>query len=411
MTFRFSSLRTALLLPFVGLVIAVASAIGGLSYVTGVRAVEDFSNAILRDVTHRVGEATAKHLSTPKTALQTVAPDEGTLFPGASGIVSEIAAHTFPAIEQRLWLATGVFSDVSGYIYFGATDGRFIGVSRGAAGTEVRVKDAPDKLRTAFRSSGPGLRGDAIRQDNFDPRMRPWYKAATAANSLTWSPIYVSTTSKALTLTLAKPVLDSSKRIIGVIATDLPLTSLNEFVRTLETSQNGVVFIVDSQGELVASSVSESLVLGDAKRLKANASTNALIRDAYAAFTNSRKNGNASASGIVRSQFESQLGTADLAATPQNEGAGLDWTMLVAMPRADHMDGLRKTVVQNIAIGLLAVAAAILLGLWFTQRIARDVTRLSEATRLLASGRAPGLARSQSQGRDRHDCAIDGADE
>jgi diguanylate cyclase len=392
MTFRFSSLRAALLLPFVGLVVAVASAISGLSYLTGVRAVEDFSEQMLRDVTHRVNEAARQHLATPKLALSTVSPEVSNMLPGATRSINDVAPNTFPAIEQRLWLATGLFSNVSGYIYYGAADGRFIGVNRSAAGTEVREKTAPDKPRIAYRSSGPGIRGDELRRDDFDPKSRPWYKSAIAANGLAWSPIYIAATSKALTITLAKPVYDGSNQLQGVIATDLPLKNLDDFVGTLRASETGVAFIVDSRGELVATSSSETLVKeenGKPVRLKAQASENPLIRASHAAFVAAANSGKSNASGAIRTHFNSDDGIVDLAVAPQTDSAGLDWTMLVAIPRADHMGNLKKTVVQNIVIGLVAVAVAIMLGLWFSQRIARDVTRLSEATRLLASGQAP----------------------
>jgi hypothetical protein len=142
MTFKFSSLRAALLLPFVGLVIAVATAISGLSYLTGVRAVEAFSEQMLRDVTHRITQTTAQHLNTPKIALNAVAPDASTVLPGATGSLGELAPQNFEAFEPRLWLATSLFSDVSGYIYYGANDGRFVGVNRSAAGTELRTEAA-----------------------------------------------------------------------------------------------------------------------------------------------------------------------------------------------------------------------------------------------------------------------------
>jgi diguanylate cyclase len=394
MTFKFSSLRTALLLPFVGLVIAVATAIGGLSYITGVRAVEDFSEQMLRDVTHRITQTTMQHLNTPKIALNAVAPDASSVLPGATGSIGELAPPTFDAFERRLWLATALFPDVSGYIYYGTDDGRFVGVNRSAAGTELRIKDSVDKQRVAYRSSGPNMRGDELRRDTFDPRSRPWYQAAVKANGLAWSPIYVAATSQALTLTLAKPVFDGNNKLQGVVATDIPLGSLERFVQSLRASETGVAFIVDSDGALVATSTGDRLIKqenGKPIRINATQSDNALIRQSYAAFARKQTSASAGSNAdiSIRTSFESENGSVDLAATPQTDSAGLNWTMLVAIPRTDHMGNLRKTVFQNIAIGLLAVAMAIAIGLWFSQRIAADVTRLSDATRLLASGLSP----------------------
>jgi diguanylate cyclase len=394
MNFKFSSLRTALLLPFAGLVIVVASAIGGLSYLTGVKAVEDFSAQTLDLTTERITQAITLHLNTPKIALNAVAPSAAEVLPGATSSVLELTPQNFEAFEPRLWLATALFPDVSGYVYFGAADGRFVGVNRSPGGTELRVKDTVGAQRVAYRSSGPHLRGDELRRDTYDPRLRPWYPAAVAANGLAWSPIYVAATSQALTLTLAKPVHGPNNALQGVLATDIPLTNLNNFLRSLKTSATGVAFIVDSGGALVATSVDDALVKqvnGKPVRAHASESVNPLVRQAYAAFTQPPSGAarEITSSSSIRTLFESDNGRVDLAATPQVDGAGLKWTMFVAVPRADHTGNLRATVTQNIAIGLLAVVTAVALGLWFTQRIARDVTRLSEATRLLASGQSP----------------------
>lgn len=47
-----------------------------------------------------------------------------------------------------------------------------------------------------------------------------------------------------------------------------------------------------------------------------------------------------------------------MSATAQRDAAGLDWTMVVAIPRSDHMGNLRRTILENVAIALLAVALA-----------------------------------------------------
>ncbi len=399
MPFRVSSLRTALLVPFVGLVILVAAAIGGLSYLTGVRAVEDFSNQILRDVSNRVTQATTQHFAVSKVALNAVAPDAASFVPGASASVNALTPQSLDEIEQRLWLATGLFPDVSGYVYFGGEDGRFVGVNRSAAGTELRVKDKPDVERVAYRSSGPGLRGDRLRSDVYDPRTRPWYKAAIGRGGLAWSPVYIAATSRALTITLAKPMYDGSGKLRGVVATDIPLKSLDDFVASLKVSQNGVAFVVERDGSLIATSNAQPLVAEvsgasvSARRLRATEASDPLIRAAFGSLGAISKP-NANDGALKTSRFQSeQFDIVDFAANAQTDDAGLDWTMIVAVPRADHMTVLRRTAWQNFAIAALAVALAIGLGMWLTQRVSSAVKRLSDATRLLASGHMPnGLA-------------------
>jgi diguanylate cyclase (GGDEF)-like protein len=395
MGFRLTSLRTALLLPSVGLIVFVAITIGLLSYLTGKRAAESFSERLLADTTDRVVDAVASHMALPSLALNVVAPDADSFLPGATGSIDQLAAHSLDGIEKRLWLASGLMPEVSGYVYFGSGDGRFIGVHRGASGAEVRVKTTADGERIAYRSSGPGLRGDELRRDQFVPQDRPWYKAAIARNALLWSPVYVSATSKALTLTLAKPMHDGEGRSHGVVATDLPLQQLAQFVSQLQVSETGVAFIVDERGELVAASKNAALVdrVGGAiTRRKAGDSEVAIIRDAYAAYladSNMPTNALAESVRTRRTSFQSDSGTVDLATTQRSDHPGLNWTIFVAVPRHDHLGQLTHAAYRNALIGVFAVLIALALGLWFARKIATDVGRLSDTTRLLAAGETP----------------------
>jgi diguanylate cyclase len=387
-----SSLRRALLLPFVGLVVALALTLGALSYFTAMRGVDDFSEQLLSDISNRVLQATTQHLATPKIAISTVAPDAETFVPGATESIKQITPQSLAQIEDRLWLATGLFPEVSGYVYFGDDEGRFIGVYRSRAGTELRLKDPPYQQRNAYRSSGPGLRGDILRSDGFDPRTRVWYQTALSNKALTWSPIYIDATSRELTLTLARPMQLQDGMTRGVVATDLPLKNLDQFFDSLAVSATGVAFAVDVAGDLIAASSKDPLIAeldGKPVRLNAANSRNPLIRAAYAAMSDVTHHYPTSTNGVLRTSFKSDTGTVDMSATTISDAAGLNWKMVVAIPRADHMGSLRSTALKSIIAAVLAVLAAVALGLWLTQRISGAVTRLSDAMRLLASGHSP----------------------
>jgi diguanylate cyclase (GGDEF)-like protein len=390
MTFRFTSLRTALLLPSVGLVLIVAAAIGALSYVTGQRATAAFVDQLLHDTTERLNENVLSYIATPSMLLNVVAPDADRFVPGATASIDDLTDFSFAGIERRLWLASGLAVEATGYVYYATVDGRFIGVNRGAAGAEVRVRSSADGQRLVYRSSGPGLRGDLLRRDNFDPKQRPWYRAALARQSTVWSPVYVDATTQSLTVTLAKPVRDSKGVMHGVVATDLPLSQLANYVGKLRVSENGVVFIVDSNGTLVAGSQNAALVskTGPANtRVSASESDVRLIREAHRTFVT--KNEYSDTQKTQRISFDSDGETIDASVTRIGDAHGLNWQMVIAVPRNDHLGALKRTALNNAGIATLAVLLAIVMGLWFSHRIGSDVHRLSEATRLLAQGEAP----------------------
>ncbi len=219
--------------------------------------------------------------------------------------------------------------------------------------------------RTVYATRGPGERGKVVRSDAYDPRTRPWFIDASKRAELTWSPVYVDFTSQALTVTLAKPVFNKAYEQRGVVATDIPLTALTEFVQPLEVSETGVAFVMEKNGNLVATSskeppISNAANAQPATRLRADKSANPLIRKAYEQLQGS---GNARASAvrgvdIARYSFNDDNDRVHMSATAQRDAAGLDWTMVVAIPRSDHMGNLRRTILENVAIALLAVALA-----------------------------------------------------
>lgn len=390
----FSSLRTALLVPFVAVVVLVAAAISLLSYQTGLKAVDELSEQLLLDVSNRVTQATTRYLGTSSLVLSAIAPDAGTNSGNTLSLI-DLVPDTLADFERRLWIASGLYSGGNTYIYYGSNAGEFVGVNRGAGlEAEVRVRELGAENRTIYATRGPWERGRLVRSDSYDPRTRPWFIEATKRATLTWSSVYVDYTTKALTVTLAKPVFNAQHQQRGVVATDIPLTALSEFVRGLKVSETGVAFIMEKNGNLVATSSKEPLFVDSAQqptRLSASQSANPLIRQAYAQLQGATEAQTTAVRGvdIARYSFDAGNGRVHMSATAQRDAAGLDWTMVVAIPRSDHMGSLRRTIFQNVAIGLFAVALALAAGLWSMNRLTADVRRLSEATRLLARGQSP----------------------
>ncbi len=249
MSRMFSSLRAALLIPFVGVVILVAVSISLLSYQTGLKAVDELSEQLLLDISNRVTQATSRHLASSSVVLNAVAPDVAAA--GNAPRHSDLVPDLLPQFEQRMWIAANLYPGNEGYIYYGSHKGEFVGLNRKADGDyELRWRELGTAQRTIYTTHGPGLRDAVLRTDNYDPRARPWFAEATQRGSLTWSSVYVDFTTRALTVTLAKPVFNQQRAQRGVVATDIPLTALTEFVRGLQVSRTGVAFIVERDGTL-----------------------------------------------------------------------------------------------------------------------------------------------------------------
>ncbi|MFD1746667.1 methyl-accepting chemotaxis protein [Rhizobium helianthi] len=84
----------------------------------------------------------------------------------------------------------------------------------------------------------------------YDPRKRPWYKAAVAANATILTEPYVSASENELTITAAVPVRKDGK-IVAVAGSDFPLKTLVNQITALNFNGMGHAFLVNDAGKIL----------------------------------------------------------------------------------------------------------------------------------------------------------------
>ena len=377
------SLRRWLTLPYVALVLLVALTIGSLSYVTGRHAVQTMSEKLLLETIDRIGQAVDRHVVGSAAALEAAFPDG---MPAPPSIDADLTG-----MRSRFWIATSLHLDPNNYVYFGNRQGQFFGLWRHSAREgELRIKLRPEEPRNFQRFIGlDGAPGEAVPESTiFDPRTRPWFRAGQTNPSHAWTAIYIDYRTSELVATRARRVLDTRGDFAGVVATDLSLRALSDFVRRLRLSENGLAFIIEHDGNLIASSRSSNVVRrpdGKNARINVADSPDGVERSAYAAVRQ------ALVASAARSGSLNFIGpdaeTHELAFAQIKDAAGLDWIIVVAAPRRDLMGGIGGNVIRTAVIATAASIAAVLLGLWILGWISRDLARLAQAARAIGEGR------------------------
>lgn len=380
------SLRQWLTLPYVALVVCIALLIGALSYRAGSHAVDTVADHLLLETVARIGQAVDRHVVGSGAVLEAAFP-VGMAAPAS--VDAELAA-----LRTRFWIATSLNLDPNNYVYYGSRQGQFLGLWRDSASeAELRIKLRAEEPRQLHRFSGiDGPLGTPVRETRiFDPRERPWYKAGQGSPVHTWTSIYIDFRTAELVATRARRVLDASGEFAGVVATDLSLRRLNEFVRGLSLTENAVAFIVEPDGRLIASSRSANMrrdAEGRNERVGAADSAHALQVAAYVQVREALGGASSPHSGPRTLRFDGPGGQAvQLAFSRLRDDAGLEWITVVAMPRSDFMQGVTRNVVGTAVIGALAAAAAIALGLTILAWVSRDLRRLAQAAREIGEGR------------------------
>ena len=379
------SLRQWLTLPYIALVFGVAILISVLSYYTGSQAVDTISRHLLRETVARIGQAVDRHVVGSAAVLEAA-------FPNGMAAPDSIDAE-LPTLRTRFWIATSLHLDPNNYVYYGNQKGQAFGLWRfNMQDAELRYKLHADQPRTLSRFTGINgtLMQPTLEEKVFEPRTRPWYKAGETSASHTWTSIYIDFRNAELVATRARRVLDSQGNFQGVVATDLSLQRLNEFVSKLGISKNAVAFIIETDGKLIASSRSPNTARqADGSNVRVNAldSDNLLQRAAYVQVRNRLASGHPIEGAVVQQFSGPNNETVELAFDRVLDAAGLDWIITVAVPRSDFMQGVTTNVQRTVLIGLLGALAAVALGLNIVSWVGRDIKRLTQAAQDVGEGR------------------------
>ena len=378
------SLRSVLIFPYVILVVCLALAIGSLSYNAGYRAVQTVSNHLLEETVNRISQAIDRHVVGSVATLEVA-------FPYGMRVDADIKSN-LEDIRDRFWSASSLYLDPNNYVYYGNKAGQAIGLYRHSIKKgELRVKYKPEEHRKFYELNGinstPTLL--SIEEKNFDPRVRPWFYTGSRNYSDTWTSVYIDFRTNDLIATRARQVIGHDGKFEGVVATDMSLKSLNDFISNLNISENAIAFIIEPDGELIASSVSQNIKRnkdGNKIRVKADQSGNTLLSDIYSKMVPliSKK--------VTSDKPETFSFTDDLqreiyvAYNKFEDGAGLEWINVVAIPSSDFMGDIKHNIFQTIVLSLLATGLAGIIGFIILQWVTKDLKVLSDAVNNVNSG-------------------------
>ena len=146
-------------------------------------------------------------------------------------------------------------------LYFGDTRGNFIFSKRNEKNGEPGfltkfIRNAePEATRVTRIYRSPDfaeLSREYDPNDEYDPRHRPWFKSARISDDEIWTEPYIFYTSQLPGLTVARAVRNAQGHLIGVIGADIELAALSEFLKTQQVGSSGAAFIVYSNGDVLA---------------------------------------------------------------------------------------------------------------------------------------------------------------
>jgi len=380
-------LRLVLVVPFVIQIVVAVGITGYFSLKNGRQSVNNLTDQLMDKTHNLVNEHLNDYLKTPHQLNQF------NLKMIAQGTID---IYNFRKTEQVFWQQLNLFN--VDYINYSLVSGEFIGMgyyptTKSIIIDEMIGENTKTKTTYTYTTDNQGNILKTIEIWNYDPHKEPWYADAVKANKPIWSSIYIWDTPNEIitniSISASYPFYDKNKRFLGVLGIDLGLNEISEYLDKLQVSASGKVFIMERDGLLVANSGNTkpyNIVDNKAKRTNASNSKDPLIEEAskylishyhnYQAIQNSQK-----------LNFKFQNNRQFLYVTPWHDQYGLDWLVVIIVPESDFMAQIDQNTRNTILLCFVALAIAILIGVFTSRWLAQPIQKLSNTATDIAEGK------------------------
>ncbi len=383
---RWLSIRWTLpLMMLVPLVMGIGLT-GTLAFYTSRAAVAKLINTINTEVTNRIDQRLENHITHTAQLAELVRMEM------ASG---GLRADDPERMRQYLWHLIQ-YSSLVDSVYYGDQSGDFVLMGRLPNGTfRYLRRDAStgDRRRVSTVNEQGQVVGEPT-MEPYDLRQRPWYQQAQARQQSLWTEVYYSTNPPDLTLTRATPLSAVGGEVSGVVAVDIYLESLSEFLSSLDVSENGKAFILDlapdSRGELVA--VSQGLPFGPDKtgqmvQIQSLDSSDPVIRaTAQYLDQNAAELANPEAQKSILMMLNGQRHWVEIRPFRHDN---LNWLMVVTVPEADFAGEIYQNARRTLWWGLAITGAVTLLSGLLSRWLTRPIQRLSQTANEVKQNQYP----------------------
>ncbi len=282
------------------------------------------------------------------------------------------------------------------FISIGLPDGEYYGGSRPPLGSDrglrmLHARIADQRVLHIYRADDAARRTTLVSRGNadFDARTRPWFKSAVEKGGLAWYPAYRYVINDAagaydtLGIGMSSPLYGPKGEFLGVTTADVALSQLSAFLRELSVNSNGVAFIAEPDGKLLATSTPEAIYRIDGvttQRVELATSDNPLLRAAGAALSGAARPEGKQDFAVDGSDYLIDWHTHQLELGPK-------LVIGVILPKS-HFASVASDMLQNIVyLALLVSLFSIFLGLFATDWVSRPLIQLSQAASSLAAGK------------------------
>ncbi len=395
-------LRVILVVPFVLQILTAVGLVAFFSFKNGQQAVRSLASQLMDSATDRVDSELKSYLKLPKQLLDATAK---------AVLTNQLDLSNPRARELYFWRQSSAFESIS-YIGHILPDGTATGAGRWIDPKKVTLYEyyAKDNLAKEYSSDQHGRRSQELQRYFADPiDINSSQSSVNNKQKFSWEGVYESSGKKLminskLSPELAQtiinsnyyialggihPLLDKNNKISGMLAVDLQLNHVSRFLQNLKISPSGHIFIIERNGQLIASSGRQLVFakLGDQKTLRYNVhntpdsiirNTARQVQQKFGNFQSIYQGHTFMTSINQRQQF--------VQVTPWQDPDGIDWLIIITVPESDFMEAIDANTRMSLWLCFGTAVIVTVLSICTANWITNPVFSLQRASNAIASG-------------------------
>ncbi|MCS6814708.1 MAG: diguanylate cyclase [Cyanobacteria bacterium] len=380
---RSMPLQLVLVVPFMLQICTTVGITGWLSFRSGQQTIQEIVTRLQQEVSERIIKYTQNYLAVPIVINQLSASELRTRQLNPQNL--DQLSHHFVDLHH-------VFRQGINHISFGNQDGTYVAVRRSRGQYPFEVLLVPSNALGQLHTYYANDRGDLIKKRrislDYDPRQRPWYHQAVQAGKPSWTGIYNYFDATTLGISHVYPIYASGK-LQGVLATDFDLADISKFLQSLKIGKTGQAFIIERNGQLVASSYKENLFVitpTSTERITASQSQSVLVSQ-VSTYLQSQFDGFKRINRPYQLSVNTSSGRQFVQIMPLVQENGISWLLVVIIPRADFMAEIYRNAQVTAVFCAITLVLSSLVGLLICRWISRSMLRFSQAAQAIADGK------------------------
>ncbi len=199
---------------------------------------------------------------------------------------------------------------------------------------------------------------------------RPYFQEAAKGATVISEPI-VSQADGSIIMNVATPYYDASGNILGVVTGAISSDQIASIVSDITFAKTGYAYLVNDNGDILAHPDSSKVLkenmldtaADDAQRSEIQAMLD--LTEPYTGYFET--NGDTFFSGVEKI-------------------TGTSWNLVITAPRAELVEPINSMLKQTLLIGLLILAAGVILAWWFGGKLSGGIIKIGAAMNKLAQG-------------------------